>query len=165
MTTGSGKKRAGCLAAVITAVLCIGLLCFACRFRHFTNPADFTAAGYQLPFPVPENAADIRLAGRKILFGQQHLCAFTLPESDAYLFIRQYRPDSEETFKTPAECAAEDGPGSPLNSGASLRQVTDRNIADAKVVYYEPYHSGSRSRGILVFPDTREFVMFYFLSR
>ena len=47
MTTGSGKKRAGCLTAVIAAVLCIGLLCFACRFRHFTTPEDFTAAGYQ----------------------------------------------------------------------------------------------------------------------
>ena len=165
MRNGHSNKQTGCLAALLCCAACFGLLCFACRFRHFTSAEDFTAAGYKLPFPVPENAGDIRLAGRKLLFGQQHLCAFTLPEADANLFVQQYCSGSEDALRTAAEYAAEDGAGSPLGSGASFRQVTDRNIADAKVVFYEPYQSGSRSRGILLFPDTQECITFLYISR
>ena len=54
MRNGHSNKRTGCLAALLCCAACFGLLCFACRFRHFTSPEDFTAAGYKLPFPVPE---------------------------------------------------------------------------------------------------------------
>ena len=137
------KKRFGCLAALLCCAACFGLLCFACRFRHFTSPEDFTAAGYKLPFPVPENAGDIRLAGRKLLFGQQHLCAFTLPEADANLFVQQYCSGSEDALRTAAEYAAECSAREPEADWAE--QEKRRNIAEIR-------HNNTSIRGCSIIP-------------
>ena len=173
------KKR---LAAVLLllAAAGIGLLCYAGRYRSYETYAAYASHGGRTPVPFPEQAENCRFVLRNLLIAKQYLYAFTLPEKAAADFeaelTESFRLDSAEENdlkygyahwygKTAGACAGQDEGLDAFPLHLAFSRVTDRDVRGAKILVYSPTGSGSRSFGVLTFPDTREYICYEYLSR
>ena len=158
----------------------IALLCYTGRYRMYDTLADYTQDGGAVPFTPVEGAENLRFLQRRLLLSKLYLYAYTLPEETAAEFeqmlTEQYRllPDTEAPErwtpaywygKTAGECASADEGLDAFPLHLPFDRITDKDITGATVLVYNPAGSGSRSSGVLTFPDTREYICFEYLSR
>lgn len=149
------------------------------RIRQFDSQTAFAEHGGRLPFDIPQTAQDCRFAMRHVPFGRLYLCAFRLDEAECSAYLdalrAQYKLDSEDESDRAysyahwyrmqvSDCVSGD-PTEDFPVHLPFDAVTEREIGEATVIVYSPVSTGSRSSGLVLFPDTGEIVCFLHLTR
>lgn len=174
------KKRKITVCLLCGVLLCaVGLLVYSARIIRYQNAADYTAHGGRLPFEIPDAAEDCRFVTRNLILSRLYLYAFRLsPEkSSEYIdaLCAAYRLDSEDEndrqysyahwYHMPVADAQTGDPLMDFPVHLPFDTVTERSITEAEIIVYYPVMTGGRTHGVVVFPDTGEFVCFEYLSR
>ena len=167
------------LAVPLLLAAGIALFCDICRCRTYDSYAAFAADGGRMLYDPGDSTVNLRFLLRKVPFGKLYLYAFTLPEEQAAEFEQsldqrfQLTPETAPAQGTPAywygktagECADENEGLDAIPLHLPFDRITDRDIRGATVIVWQPAGTGSRSSGVLTFPDTREYICFEYLSR
>lgn len=157
----------------------IALLCYTGRYRTCDSDTDYIGDGGRMPYDPGCEAENLRFLQRRLLFSKLYMYTFTLPADTAAaqfeeVLTEQYHPDAPEPEKgtaaywygkTAGQCADPDEGLDAFPLYLPFERMTDRDIREAVVIVYQPAGSGSRSSGVLTFPDTREYICFEYLSR
>ncbi len=174
------KKKRLLITIPVLLAAGIALLCYHGRYRTYDSFSDYTEDGGEVPFLPGSGAENMRFLQRRLLLSKLYLYSYTLPEDTAEDFervlserYRLHRDTDKPGRETPAywygkkagACASEDEGLDAFPLHLPFDRVTDRDIADATIIVYNPVGSGSRSSGVLTFPDTREYICFEYLSR
>lgn len=171
-------KKKLLIALPVLLLAGIALLCYAGRFRTYSSYLAYIEDDGRVPFLPQEGAKNLRFVQRRLLLSKLYMYAFTLPEDTAAQFedtlTDRYHLDTPEPEpgtaaywygKTAGECADPDEGLDAFPLHLPFSRITDRDITGAAVLVYYPAGTGSRSYGILKFPDTREYICFEYLSR
>ena len=171
-------KKIGLIAVLLALTACAALIGYACRYRTYSSYQAYIEDDGKLLFLPQEGAENLRFLQRRLLLSKLYLYTFTLPEETAVQFeaklTERYYLDTPEPAtgtaaywygKTAGECANDPNELDAFPLHLPFSRITDRDITGAAVLVYYPAGTGSRSYGILKYPDTREYICYEYLSR